>query len=155
MIGCSFLINPIILRVLIKMHRISSSKLNFGSKNKPKCFWSWTWWAGLSLKFNDGCGLELVFRLSSNSWAFLLESRSKFIFHCTAHLEIFVRSLFRLIVLVVIPCTVENKEVSSAKSFGLLECKPFGKSFMYTKNNKGPKTITYIWSHRAKLYRKL
>ena len=32
---------------------------------------------------------------------------------------------------------IENKEVSSAKSFGL-DYKPFGKSFMYIKNNKGP-----------------
>ena len=112
MIGCSFLINPIILHVLIKMHWICSSKLNFGSKNKPKCFWSWTWWTGLSLKFNDGYDLELVFWLNSKSWACLLGSRIKFIFHCTAHSEIFIRSLFRLTVLLVISCMVENSVVS-------------------------------------------
>ena len=139
MIGCSFLINPIILRVLIKMfmeyvHWICSSKLNFGSKNKRKYFCSWTWWMGLSLKFNDGYGFELAFRLNSNSWTCLLGSGLKFIFHCTAHSEIFVRSLFRLTVLVVVSCMVENKEVSSTKSFGL-ECKLLGKSFMSIKNN--------------------
>ena len=32
MIGCSFLINPIILRVLIKMHWICSSKINVDLK---------------------------------------------------------------------------------------------------------------------------
>ena len=129
MIGCSFLINPIILHVLIKMYWICSSKVNFGYKNKPKCFCWWTWWTGLSLKFSDGYGFELVLWLNSNSWACLLGSGLKFIFHHTAHSEIFVRSLFRLIVLVVIPCMVENKEVSSAKSFGL-DCKPLGKLFM-------------------------
>ena len=79
---------------------------------------------GLSLKFIDGYGLELVFRLTS-----LLGSALKFVFHGTAHSEIFVRSLFKMTVLVVISCTVENKEMSSAKSFGL-DCKPLGKSFM-------------------------
>ena len=48
----------------------------------------------------------------------------KFILHCTTHSEIFVRSWFRLTVLVVISFTLENKEVLSAKGFGL-ERKPF------------------------------
>ena len=127
MTGCSFLIDPIILHVLIKMPWIYSSKLNFGSKNKPKCFCSWTWWTRLSLKFSDGYSFELVFRLNSNSWAYLLGSGLKFIFHCTSHSEIFFRSLFTLTVLVVISSLVENKELLSAKSFGL-DCKPLGKS---------------------------
>ena len=38
MVGCSFLINPIILRALIKMHWICSSKLNFGTKKKLRAF---------------------------------------------------------------------------------------------------------------------
>ena len=42
--------------------------------------------------------------------------------------------------LLVISCTVENKEVSSAKRFGL-DGKPLGKSFMQMKNNKVPKLI--------------
>ena len=124
MIGCRFLINPIILCVLIKMHWICSSKLNFGSKNKPRGFWSLTWWTGFS-----SC---------------LHGSRLKFIFHCNANSEIFVRSLFRLTVLLVITCTVENKEVLSAKIFAL-DCKLFGKWFMSIKNNKGPK-IDPCWT---------
>ena len=71
------------------------------------------WWTGLSLKFNDGYGFEHVFRLNSNSWACLLRSGLKFIFHCTAHSEIFVRSLLRVTVLVVISCTAENVYISS------------------------------------------
>ena len=53
----------------------------------------------------------------------------QFAFHCTTYSEVFVRLQFRLTALVVISCTVEKKEVSSAKKFGL-HCKPFGKSFM-------------------------
>lgn len=67
--------------------------------------------------------------------------RIKFIFHCTAHQEIFERSWFRLTVLVVILLKAENKKVLSAKSFWL-DCKPVGKSFMYIKNNKGLKNIS-------------
>ena len=132
MVGCTFLINPFILLVLFKMHWICSSELNFESKNKPKCFWKLTWWIGLSLKCNDGYGLELFFRLNSNSWACLQGSGLKFIFHCSVHSQIFERSWLtdyeRLIVLAVISSTLENKEVLTAKSFGL-DCTPFGKSF--------------------------
>ena len=39
---------------------------------------------------------NLLFWVNSNSWACLLGSGLKFIFHCTAHSEILVRSLFRL-----------------------------------------------------------
>ena len=52
----------------------------------------------------------------------------KFAFHCAAHSEVFVILQLRLTALVVISCTVEKNEVSSAKNFGL-DCKPFGKSF--------------------------
>ena len=61
MIACSFLINPIILRVLIKMHWICSSKLNFASKNKPRGIWSLTWWTGFSSCLH-GSGLKFVFK---------------------------------------------------------------------------------------------
>ena len=111
----------ILLRCIEDVHQ------NLTLDLKTKCFWSWAWWTGLSLKFNDGYGLELVFRLNSNSC--LLGSELKFIFHCTAHSKIFVRSMFKSAVLVVISCTVENKEVSSVKSFGS-DYKPLDKSFM-------------------------
>ena len=54
-----------------------------------------------------------------------------------------------LTVLVVMSFTAENKGVLSAKCFGL-DYKLFGKSFMYIKNNKGPKigpcgTLTFAF----------
>ena len=51
--------------------------------------------------------------------ACLQGSGLKFIFHCTAHSEIFERPWLRLTVLVVISSTVESKEVLPPKSFGL------------------------------------
>ena len=129
MTGCSLLIYLIILRDLFKMHWICSSKDNFGFRNKHKCFWSWTWWTRLSLKCNDGYDLELDFWLNSNFWACLQGSWIEFIFHCTVHSEILERSWLRLTVFVIISCTAENKEMSSAKIFGL-DCKSFGKSFI-------------------------
>ena len=122
------------------MNKEKTNKLNFGSKNKLSKSVLGIELGERDLKFNDGYVLELVFRINSYSRACLLGSELKFIFHCTVHSEIFVRSLFRLTVFLVISCTVENEEVSSAKSFGL-DCKQFGKSFMHIKNNKGPKLI--------------
>ena len=61
MTGRSFLINPIILRVLIKMRWICSSKLNFGSKNKPRGIWSLTWLTGFSSCLH-GSGLKFIFK---------------------------------------------------------------------------------------------
>ena len=67
----------------------------------------------LDLKPNvNAFGVELIIELS-------------FKFNDAYGLEIFVRSWFRLTVLVVIPCTVEIKKVSTAKRFAL-DCKPFG-----------------------------
>ena len=64
------------------------------------------------------------------------------LFHCIYNknmsIQRFLSDHFRLTVLVVMSCTVENKKVSSVKSFGL-DCKPLGKSFMLIKNNKAPK----------------
>ena len=69
-------------------------------------------------------------------WICFPKSWLKFLFHCVVYSDNFVRWWFRLRVLVVISFTVEDKEVSSAKCFGL-DCKHFGKLFMQIKNNKG------------------
>ena len=84
---------------------------------------------GLLLKRNDGYGLEVSFRLNSNSRACLQRSGIKFISYYTNHSEIFERSWFRVTVPVVISCVVENQEVSPAKGFAL-GCKLFHKLFM-------------------------
>lgn len=49
-----------------------------------------------------------------------------------------VHARFRLTVLVVMSRTVENKEATSATSFGL-HCKLFEKSFTNIRKKEGPK----------------
>ena len=75
---------------------------------------------------------KLFLLLNSNSWDCLQESGLKLIVHCAAHSETFERSWFRLTVVVVITCTIDNKKVSSVKRFWL-ECKTFSKLLMYIK----------------------
>ena len=64
---------------------------------------------------------ELFFnlRLKMTSWACLVVSGLKFIFHWVAQLLILSKSLLRLFVEVWMSCITENKDVSSAKSFAL------------------------------------
>ena len=106
--GCSFWISSNILCVLFKMHWICSSKLNFNLKTnlsalelnlKNAIFIKIQYWVWLGTYF---------FWLNSSFGAGLKGSELKSIFHCTAHLEIFKKSCFRIIVFVVISCTVEN-----------------------------------------------
>ena len=59
-------------------------------------------------------------------------------FNYTAFLEIFVRSWCRLTVVVMISCTVENKEVLAAKSF-LLDCNRLASRVCKSKTIKVPK----------------
>ena len=53
------------------------------------------------------------------SWACLVVSGLKFIFHRVGQLLILSKSLLRLFVEVWMSCITENKGVSSAKSFAL------------------------------------
>ena len=75
----------------------------------------------------------------------------KFIFHCTAQSAIFVRSWFRLTVLVVISCMVENK-VLSAKSFKLrkLRLRQKKNGFLIKK-----KHVWYVWKSGYRLEERL
>ena len=69
------------------------------------------------------------------SWAYLVVSGLKFIFHWVAQLLIFSKSLLRfkslkrLFADVWMSCITENKDVSSAKSFALDE-RPSVRSLM-------------------------
>ena len=76
---------------------------------------------------------DVVIKIGCYIWIrtyfWLNRSGLKFILHCTANTEISERSCFRLILFMVIFCMVENKELLSAKGFGL-DFKPFGKSFV-------------------------
>ena len=67
-------------------------------------------------------------RLKMTSWACLVVSDLKLIFYCVAQLLILSKSLLRLFAEVWMSCKTENEEVSSAKSFALVE-RPSFRSF--------------------------
>ena len=68
-------------------------------------------------------------RLKVSSWACLVVSGLKFIFHWVTHLLILSKSLLRLFAEALMSYITENKDVSSAKSFGLDE-RPSARSLM-------------------------
>ena len=84
----------------------------------PKCFCEDVW---LTLALSDSNGTWTFFnlRLKMTSWACLVFSGLKFIFHRVGQLLILSKSLLRLFVEVWMSCITENKGVSSAKSFAL------------------------------------
>ena len=95
------------------------------------------------------------------SWACLLGSGLKLIFHWKAQSLIFFKSLFSSFTEVVVSCFTEHRDVSSANSFALEDKSP-DKSFMYIKNNNGPKmepwgmpAVTFRYSDVCRLRRAL
>ena len=72
------------------------------------------------------------------SWACLLGSGLKLIFHWKAHCFILERSLLSSKVVITETWITEKREISSAKSL-VLEDKPSDKSLIYIKNNNGPR----------------
>ena len=125
----SFFKSPIILFVLLNKFFRCSSNVNSTSKIIPRCIWKITWETLLLLKSKGGCGAFFNFLLNMISWACLLRSGLKVIFHWKAQSLIFFRSLFNSIVDVLMSCTTENREVSSANSLAL-DNKPSGKSLI-------------------------
>ena len=68
---------------------------------------------------NGGWTVFFNFQLKMTSWACLIVSGLKFIFHWVAQLLILSKTLLRLFAEVWMSCITENKDVSSAKSFAL------------------------------------
>ena len=90
------------------------------------------------LKTKGGCDTFFNFLLKMTSWACLLRSRLKLIFHWKTQSLIFFKLLFSSFAEVVMSCVKEKKDVSSANNFALEDRSP-EKLFMYIKNNTGPK----------------
>ena len=92
----------------------------------------------LLLKTRSGCTDLACYLENITSWAFLLISRLNGIFHLCDHWDIFCRSLFNTSAEVLLLCTTENREVSSAKSF-TVDSMFSNKSFMYIRKGSGPR----------------
>ena len=97
-----------------------SLKLNFLSSLSLKCFWVFAFPTTRLLKYKSGCFGECAFLEKITSWACLLGSRLKTIFHCSAHSRSFLKSLFSTFAVSKGSKISENKEVSSANNLTLL-----------------------------------
>ena len=82
--------------------------------------------------------LHFFFLLNIISYACLLRSELKLVFHWKAQLFINFKSLLISPAKVLMSWTMENKEVSSANNLHWL-LRPFGKSLTYIKNKRGPR----------------
>ena len=85
----------------------------------PRCFWEDVRVTLALLNSNGGWTVFFTLRLKMTSWACLVVSGLKFIFHWVAQLLILSKTLLRLFAEVWMSCITENKDVSSAKSFAL------------------------------------
>ena len=117
---------PIVLLTLFRTLLRCSSNVNLTSNVTPRCFWEEVCKTLLLLKTKDGCGSFFILWLKITSWACLLGSGLKLIFHWKAHLLIFFRSSFNSL--------AENNDVSSATKF----YKSSAKSLILIQNNSGP-----------------
>ena len=127
-----------VLLVLLSIVLYCSSKVNFESNKTPKCFWDLHDETLALLKTKGGCDTFFNFLLKMTSWACLLRSGLKLIFHWKTQSLIFFKLLFSSFAEVVMSCVKEKRDVSSANNFALEDRSP-EKLFMYIKNNTGPK----------------
>ena len=125
----SFGKSPIVLFVVLNTLFRCSSNVNLMSKITPRCPFELTTETLLMLKNKGGCASFFNFLLNIISWACLLRSRLKVVFHRKTESLIFFRSLLNSIADVFISCTTKNREESSANNLAF-DNKPFDKSFM-------------------------
>ena len=133
----SFCNKPIVLFTLVKILLIWKTKDNFQSKWRPKCFWESALLTGMVLKNNLGWIFLVVFLLKMTSWVCFVGSGLKIIFHWKAHLFISVRSLCRLLAVLLGTLIIENRDVLWVNNLGL-HWRLSDKSFMYIRNKSGP-----------------
>ena len=127
-----------VLFILLTIVLRCSSKFSLQSKNIPRCFCNATWWTGLSLKINVEWLVFVILRENITSWACLIGSVLKLIFHWLDQLLILHKSLLSSFAEVFLLCTTEKREVSSPNNFGL-EDESSDRSLIYIKKNSGPR----------------
>ena len=100
--------------------------------------WDDDWETLVLLNTNGGWYTSFASRLKMTSWACLVESVLKFVYHCKVQLFIIFKPLLRSFAGVWVSCTTGNKEVLSANSFTLV-VRPSVRSLMQIKNIKEPR----------------
>ena len=128
-VSCSLRRSAIVLFILFCTFSTCKLKSNLVSNSIPRCFWVDDDLTKISLEYNGGWSILLIFLLKITSWACFLGSELNLIFHWKSQSLIFIKSLFRSFAVEFIFCTTENREVSSANNFGF-EVKPLDKSLI-------------------------
>ena len=95
-----------------------SSNVNLKSNVTTRCFWEKVWETLLLLFKTKSEWVDLFdWWLKMTSWACLLESGLKLIFHWKAQSSTYFKSSFNSLAEVFTSWTTDNNDVSSAKSF--------------------------------------
>ena len=100
--------------------------------NIPKCFWVSDRVTMLLLKINEGWDDFWILREKITSWACLLGSGLKLIFHWKAQLFILFKSSFKFFTDKYLSNITEKRDVSSTNSLGF-KTRFSNKSLIYTK----------------------
>ena len=157
----SFLNKPIFLLTLLNILLRCSWKSSLISKNIPKCFRVSDWVIMVLLKINEGWDYFSILREKRSSWACMLGSGLKLMFHWKAQLFILFKSSFKFFSDKSLSNITEKGNVSSANSLGF-ETKFSDKSFIYIKKSSGRRiepwgspasTLTHVefWPFRTTL----
>ena len=120
-IFCNFRNNHTVLLILSDTFVKCLSNVNLLSNVNPKCFRDDAWETLLLLLKRKGEWQTFFsFLGKSISWAYLLGSGLKLIFHWNAHSFILARSLLSSEIVITESWIAEKREVSSAKSLVLI-----------------------------------
>ena len=134
----SLFMTAIPLPALVRTLSVWLLKSNFSSRMMPKFLWWLALYTWTLLKWINGWVIFELFLENNTSCAGLLGSGLNEIFQLYAHLEIISRSFDGSLVLSSLFLTTEKREISANN--WTLDFNPSGKSLIYIRKNKSPKT---------------
>ena len=112
---CNLGRSPIVSFILVITIFRWFSNVNLESSSMmPRCFWYIDWVTFALLNTKEGWGIFFVLRLKMTSWACLVGSGLKLIFHWKVQLCIISKSLLRSFAEVWLSWITENNDVSSS-----------------------------------------
>ena len=125
----SFCKRPIVFFTLANTMSRWSWNVNLESNNTPRSFWEIFCEMSVLLKNNLRCDTLWSFLLNETSWACLLGSAFRLIFHWNAQLLILFKSSLSFFAEALTSLTKEKRDVSSANRL-TIKVKTSGKSFI-------------------------
>ena len=121
-------------------------KSNFESRTTPNCFWWGHVVIILLLNVTGGYVHVFDFREKITLFASVFGSRLNCIFHWYAQFLTISKSEFRIFWEFLVSMIFEKSELSSAKILHI-DIILSGKSFIYTKNKRGPNTDLWVYQN--------